>query len=214
MPNSPASVFPVVLDLQVPAGILGPDPVTSHVHCFLVPHESGVLLVDTGTPGSDTALAAALAQIGASWSDVTDVVLTHAHFDHTGGLAAVLAAAPSARVWTGEQDIPAVDAGGHAVLALRDGDHIRTLTALATPGHTPGHVSLLDDAASLLLVGDLVGVMGGTLSRAPGVFTADAAAAEESLHRVGALKLSRVLFSHGAELADGPVALKALADHP
>ena len=213
MPNSPASVFPVVLDLQVPAGILGPDPVTSNVHCFLVPHESGVLLVDTGTPGSDTALAAALAQIGASWSDVTDVVLTHAHFDHTGGLAAVLAAAPSARVWAGEQDIPAVDAGGHAVLALRDGDHIRTLTALTTPGHTPGHVSLLDEAASLLLVGDLVGVMGGTLSRAPGVFTADAAAAEKSLHRVGALNLDRVLFSHGAELADGPVALKALADH-
>ena len=213
MPNSRASVFPVALDLQMPAGILGPDPVTFNVHCFLVPHESGVLLVDTGTPGSDMALAAALTQIGASWSDVTDVVLTHAHFDHTGGLAAVLAAAPAARVWAGAEDIPAVDAGGHAVLALKDGDHIRTLTVLATPGHTPGHVSLLDEAASLLLVGDLVGVMGGTLSRAPGVFTADAAEAEESLHRIGALKLSRVLFSHGAELADGTVALKALADH-
>ena len=214
MPNSPASVFPVVLDLQMPAGILGRDPVTSNVHCFLVPHESGVMLVDTGTPGSDKALAAALIQIGASWSDVTDVVLTHAHFDHTAGLAGVLAATPAARVWAGAQDVPAIDGCGHAVLALRDGDHIRTLRVVATPGHTPGHVSLLDEAASLLLVGDLVGVMGGILSRAPGVFTADAVAAEESLHRVGALKLSRVLFSHGAELADGTVALKAIADHP
>ncbi len=56
---------------------------------------------------------------------------------------------------------------GRAMLALKDGDHIRTLTVVATPGHTPGHVSLLEEAASLLLVGDLVGVMGGTLSRAP-----------------------------------------------
>jgi Metallo-beta-lactamase superfamily len=59
------------LDLPMPAGVLGPDPVTSNVYCFLVPHESGVLLVDTGTPGSDTAPAAALTQIGASWGDVT-----------------------------------------------------------------------------------------------------------------------------------------------
>jgi glyoxylase-like metal-dependent hydrolase (beta-lactamase superfamily II) len=60
-----------------------------------------------------------------------DVVLTHAHFDHTAGVVTVLAAAPAARVWAGEQDIPAVDADGRAVLPLREGDHIRTLTALA-----------------------------------------------------------------------------------
>lgn len=212
MPNSTPSVFPVALVLQIPAGMLGPDPVTADVHCFLVPHESGVLLVDTGIPDSETALATALTQISAGWSDVTDVVLTHAHFDHTAGLARVLAAAPSARVWAGAEDLPAIDAGGRKMVALKDGDHIRTLTVLATPGHTPGHLSLWDETASVLLVGDLVGAMGGTLSRAPAVFTADAAAAEESLRRVATLNLKRVLFSHGAELADGPAALKALVD--
>lgn len=213
MPNSTPSVFPVAIDLQIPAGMLGPDPVTADVHCFLVPHESGILLVDTGIPGSETALATALTQISASWSDVTDVVLTHAHFDHTAGLARVLAAAPSARVWGGAADLPAIDAGGREMVALKDGDRIRTLTVLATPGHTPGHLSLLDETASVLLVGDLVGAMGGMLSRAPAVFTADAAAAEASLRRVATLDLRRVLFSHGAELVDGPAALKALVDH-
>jgi len=213
MPHSPTSVFPVVLDLQIPAGMLGPDPVTADVHCFLVPHRSGVLLVDTGTPGSETALTAGLAYIGAGWSDVTDVVLTHAHFDHTAGLPQVLALAPAARVWAGADDIPGVDAGERAVVALKDGDHLRSLTVLTTPGHTPGHLSLLDEAASLLLVGDLVGALDGTLSRAPAVFTADAATADESLRRVARLDVNRVLFSHGGELADGPAALKVLADH-
>jgi len=214
MADSPTSVFPVILDLQIPAGMLGPDPVTADVRCFLVPHKSGILLVDTGVPGSETALAAALNQIGASWSEVTDVVLTHAHFDHTAGLAQVIAAAPAARVWAGAEDLCAIDAGDRAVVALKDGDHIRTLTVLATPGHTPGHLSLLDETASLLLVGDLVGSMDGTIVRAPAVFTADSAAVEESLCRVGTLTLNRVLFSHGAELADGPATLKALFDHP
>ena len=213
MPTSPISVFPVSLELQIPAGMLGQHPVTADVHCFLVPHESGILLVDTGTPGSETALTAGLIHVGAGWSDVTDVVLTHAHFDHTPGLPRVLALAPAARVWAGAEDIPGVDAGERPVVALKDGDHLRSLTVLAAPGHTRGHLSLLDEAVSMLFVGDLVGTLDGPLSRAPAVFTADAAAAEESPRRVATLDVSRVLFSHGGELENGPAALKALADH-
>jgi len=167
----------------------------------------------TGPPGSQTALTAGLTHIGAGWGDVTDVVLTHAHFDHTAGLPQVLALAPAARVWAGAEDIPAVDAGERPVVALKDGDHLRTLTVLTTPGHTPGHLSLLDEAASLLLVGDLVGALDGTLSRAPAVFTANAAAADASLRRVATLDANRVFFSHGEELAGGPAALKGLVEH-
>jgi len=52
MPNSPTSVFPVALDLQIPAGMLGPDPVTADVHCFLVPHESGSCSLTPGPPAA------------------------------------------------------------------------------------------------------------------------------------------------------------------
>jgi len=212
MSNSPPSIVPVVLDLLIPAGVIGPEPVTTDVRSFLVPHSDGVLLVDTGVPGSDGALGAALRGIGAAWTDVTDVVLTHAHFDHTAGLPQVLAAAPAARVWAGSEDIHAIDTGGREVVALKDGDRIRTLTVLATPGHTAGHLSLWDEVASLLLVGDLVGASQGAVSRAPAAFTADATAAQASLRRVAALDVKRVLFSHGAELDNGPAAIKALAD--
>ena len=202
-----------MIDTVIPAGLLGAAPVPSDVRCFLVPHGGGVVLVDTGVPGSEAALAAALGDLGACWGDVTDVVLTHAHFDHTGGLPKVLTAAPDARVWAGAADVLAIDSGGRVVVALKDGDRIRTLTVVATPGHTAGHLSLLDEAASLLLVGDLVGVIDGVVTRAPAVFTADARAAEESLRRVAALDISRVLFSHGAERGDGPMAIRTLANH-
>jgi len=214
MSQSPTSIIPVVLDLLIPAGVIGPEPVATDVRSFLVPHRDGILLVDTGVPGSDAALGVALNSIGAGWSDVTDVVLTHAHFDHTGGLHQVVAAAPAARMWAGAEDIQAIDTSGREVVALKDGDHIRTLTVLATPGHTAGHLSLLDEAASLLLVGDLVGATNGVVSRAPAAFTADATVAQASLRRVVALDVNRVLFSHGAERDDGPAAIKALADHP
>lgn len=47
------------------------------------------------------------------------------------------------------------------------------------------------------------------ITRALAAFTADAAAGEESLRRVATLNVNRVLFSHGAELADGTAALRA-----
>lgn len=122
----------------VPAGMLGPDPVTADVHCFLVPQESLVLLADNGTPGSQAARTAGLTHIGAGWRDVIDVVLTHAHFDHTAGLHQVLALAPPARVWAGGEDIPAVDAGERPIVALKDGDHLRSLTVFTTPATLRG----------------------------------------------------------------------------
>jgi glyoxylase-like metal-dependent hydrolase (beta-lactamase superfamily II) len=44
-----------------------------------------VTLVDTGLEQSVPPIAEELAAIGAGWGDVTDVILTHHHPDHTGG---------------------------------------------------------------------------------------------------------------------------------
>ncbi len=80
-------VEPVVTQLQLPPGMAVPDPVTIEVRCFVVVGTGGVVLVDTGPPGTGAAIGEALARVGAAWSDVTDIVLTHRHFDHVRGLA-------------------------------------------------------------------------------------------------------------------------------
>lgn len=56
----------------------------SFVNCYLVEDEGGVTLVDTGLPAMWPDLVAALGELNYAPGDISAVVLTHAHFDHTG----------------------------------------------------------------------------------------------------------------------------------
>ena len=209
------TVEPVVSQVQVPPGMLGPDPVSFEVRCFVVASAGGIVLVDTCTPGSSEAIGRTLARIGAAWSDITDVVLTHSHFDHTGGLAESAELATGATVWAGTQDaaeIPTI--AGRAVRSLAEGDRVGDLLVFHTPGHTPGHVSLLHETGSMLFIGDLVGSMDGALAFGPPAFTADPALSSRSLRRMADLGTERVLFSHGGEVSDPGEAIRELLDRP
>lgn len=189
---------------EIPAGVLGPDPVVIDVRAFLVPHPTGLVLVDTGMDPSGSSLDAALAAVGARWSDVTDVVISHHHPDHTGALDHVRELAPRATVHAHPLDeVP-------RTTPLLDGGRVGSLRAFATPGHTPGHLSLVDDDRGVLLASDCLGVVDGQLRRAPEMFTADADQAERSLHRLLELRGARLLPSHGPELVDPWDALERL----
>lgn len=61
----------------------------SMVNFYLVHHDDGLTLVDAGLPGQLSQLTRHLARTGHQPSDITAVLLTHTHPDHTG-LAAVL----------------------------------------------------------------------------------------------------------------------------
>ena len=206
-------IEPVVAQLQVPPGMLGPDPVTIEVRCFVVVGSGGVVLVDTGPPGTGEAIGSAIARVGATWSDVTDIVLTHRHFDHVGGLAESAEFASGAAVWAGADDAREIPfEGRRAVRPLADGDVVGDLRVLHTPGHTPGHLSLLHEAASLLMIGDLVGRTDGALDFGPSAFTADPAVNRQSLRRMVDLKTDRILFSHGEEVPNAGPAIRQLLD--
>ena len=137
-----------------------------------VDDDGSVTLVDCGVKRAPARIVAGLRAVGRHPGDVVRIVLTHAHSDHAGG-AAEMAARTGAPVAVHERDAPYAEAGrapdfdpsllvgrlmtrlpagGFPPVAvgerLSDGQVLDVgggLRVVATPGHTPGHVSLLHE---------------------------------------------------------------------
>jgi glyoxylase-like metal-dependent hydrolase (beta-lactamase superfamily II) len=77
------------------------------VQSYAVRLPDGWALVDTGLAGYGEQILDALAGLGAAPGDIREIVLTHAHMDHTGSLAE-LAEATGARVLAGAGDAAVV----------------------------------------------------------------------------------------------------------
>src|SRR5881628_803220 len=56
---------------------------------YLVEADNGLVLVDTGMPGSEKRILKAIAGLGREPSDVKLILLTHRHLDHIGSAAAL-----------------------------------------------------------------------------------------------------------------------------
>lgn len=57
------------------------------VNAYLLDTADGLILVDTGIPGSARVIQQALASIGKQPADVRHILVTHCHADHAGSLA-------------------------------------------------------------------------------------------------------------------------------
>jgi glyoxylase-like metal-dependent hydrolase (beta-lactamase superfamily II) len=76
----------------------------AYVNVYLVTDDEGrVLVVDTGLPATWNLLGEALRELGRRPSDIAAVVLTHAHFDHTGS-AAAFRTRLGVPIWLHEED--------------------------------------------------------------------------------------------------------------
>ncbi|XP_068780339.1 persulfide dioxygenase ETHE1, mitochondrial [Struthio camelus] len=85
-------------------------------------------------------------------------VNTHCHADHVTGTGALRAALPGCR------SVISQASGARADLLLRDGDRLSfgafALEARASPGHTPGCVTLVLDDESMAFTGDALLIRG------------------------------------------------------
>ena len=91
--------------------------------------------------------AGQLAKLGLAPEDVTDVVVTHTHFDHAGGMADFPGA--TLIIQRAERDLPrpvykgfAWPEGVRFQVVDGDSDLAPGVRLLSTPGHSPGHSSL------------------------------------------------------------------------
>ena len=160
-------------------------------------------IVDTGVEGSADEIEGALTTVGLGWDAVGHVILTHRHGDHAGSAADVLARAGEATGYAGAADIAAISVP-RPLTAVSDGDSVFGLRIVATPGHTLGHIAVLDEAGGgILVAGDALGTTGGTLAGSNPSFTADAAAARASVAKMGALRFETLLVGHGEPILTG-----------
>jgi glyoxylase-like metal-dependent hydrolase (beta-lactamase superfamily II) len=189
--------------VAVPAGNPGPLTGTGN-HTWLL-NGSIPTLVDAGVgePAHLDAIAAALDTGGR----LAQVVVTHGHPDHAAGAPAIARRWPEASFrklpW------PETDAGIPVPWQpTADGQRIEAgdlqLEIVATPGHSPDHISLWHAGSRTLFGGDLL-IEGATVV-VPGTRGGDLRAYLASLERVAALAPAQVLPAHGPVI-DEPLAL-------
>lgn len=146
------------------------DTIRGSVNALLVRLPGHVVLLDTGLGAmAKGSLVASLAAAGVKPADITDVLITHSHGDHVGGLVAADGSSAFARArirmaaaeWTFMQT-----SAGAAKLVAAITPQVVTftpgtvavpgITAIPIAGHTPGHVAyeLTSGRAKLLDIGD------------------------------------------------------------
>ena len=136
---------------------------TQGLAAFLIADPKGHVLIDGGLPESAALIAANVRALGFALRDIRYLLINHAHFDHSGGLAelkrltgAKLVASRADRAdlqsgkVTGRPEIPAAPPV-KVDRAIGDGATLRIgatrLTAHLTPGHTRGCTSWLLESA-------------------------------------------------------------------
>jgi glyoxylase-like metal-dependent hydrolase (beta-lactamase superfamily II) len=163
-------------------------------------HVVGDLLVDPADRTDD--LDRAVADAG-----VEHVLVTHAHPDHVGGVAAY---ADGRTVWAHADHRDRFrDAAGLAPdRTFRPGDRVAGHEVLATPGHAPDHVALA--GGEWAIVGDLAVATGSVVVGAP---EGDLRAYLDSLERVRDRGFDRLYPAHGPVIDDPAAVLSRLYDH-
>jgi glyoxylase-like metal-dependent hydrolase (beta-lactamase superfamily II) len=199
------------------------------VNVFALRDDDGqVTLVDAGLAGSPERVLTALSEMGASADDVTRIVVTHAHSDHVGGLAG-LVRRTQADVAVHREDADDVREGRGAPLdrtrgvgrllsrlpggdaapvasELQDGqvlDVAGGLRVLHTPGHTPGHVSLLHLPTATLITGDAIWNMNARRTWPVMAFCTNRALTKQTAHLLGDEEYETAAFTHGPEIRGG-----------
>src|SRR3954451_6411906 len=209
---------------------VGKDLVNSFA---LLEDDGSVTLVDTGLKRAPAKIVAALESMGKHPHDVTRIVLTHVHPDHAGGAAEMSRQtgaplfvhgddhdwATTGRI-SGAQDKSTrlgrlMSRTGAAKIepftpgpALTDGEVLPVaggLRVIHTPGHSPGHISLLHEPTRTLVTGDAL-FNWRFLRRtriSPAALCWNFTMTKSTAHRLAEVEYDVAAFTHGTEITDG-----------
>lgn len=210
-------------------------------NCYLVRESDSFTLIDTTMGGGAQRIIEAAHQI--AMEPIARLLLTHAHGDHIGSLDALAGALGEAQVAIGAREArllpkkPAQDRsldpgepqcpvkGSFPGAATKpthllssdpnpgDGELYGSLRVVATPGHTPGHLSYLDERDGTLYAGDALVTVGGKVHvpgfgpwffPLPSIATWHRPTALASARRLAELPIRRYAAGHGRLVEGGP----------
>lgn len=203
----------------------GVHVVDTVAHCVVVTGRRTVLVDTSDDPGASRVLDA-LRELKIGPGDLDAVVVTHTHPDHVMGLSAVRDAYPAEvaahaaeapfvakeRVYDGP---PGPDAQTHegvpVDVTLADGETYAGLQVVHTPGHTPGHIVLLDADRGVLIAGDALQAdpaygpipEGQTLGPMHDRLNLDPAEHRASIRRLAELDFDTLVLGHGDPVVGG-----------
>ncbi len=180
--------------------------------------DNRLILIDTSSELDAKKLLASFEKAKIKPKDLTSIVITHVHPDHVSGLARVKREAAGAKVVSSKIEAEYISKkrtydgppGAQSQrqpptpvdVALEDGQIHDGLKVLFTPGHTRGSISLLDDARSLLIVGDAASNEGG-LSPMDDQYNVDPKLHRESIKKLANLRFDNAIFGHGKPIIGG-----------
>lgn len=185
------------------------DRITLSTNALLVRTGHRLILIDTGLgPRYHGALLASLKLAGVSRGEVTDVLITHPHPDHIGGLLdaqgalafpnAAIRMASAAWALMKQTGAPAmVRAVAPRVQTFEPGARIAPgVVSISLPGHTPGHVGyeIASGKARLIDIGDTAHSSIVSLARPEWAVEFDN---DQSLGRATRVKTLAVLAKNG-----------------
>jgi glyoxylase-like metal-dependent hydrolase (beta-lactamase superfamily II) len=178
------------------------------VSAYLLVRSGEAVLVDTGVANSEGAIGAVLGELGLDWSAVGHLIVTHEHPDHQGSVRAVLELASAATGYAAQPDLGNI-ASPRPFTEVVDGDEVEGFTIIASPGHTAGHISILDPGR-VLLTGDALNNTDGALTGPNPQFSSDMPTGIESAKMLATFDYEVALFGHGGPIESG--ASQAIAE--
>ena len=185
-------------------------PPATHTNCYLIYTSQELLIIDPGSPYEDEqqALAACVDALVAEVRTVREIVLTHMHPDHVGGVNALRAhLGDEAKVAAHRLTAEPIAAGVLVDRFIADGEVIKldgspeiALQAMHTPGHARGHLCFYEARTGTLISGDNIVGLGSVLIDPPEGNMRDYL---ESLETMRALPNLSVIFGgHGPAIAN------------
>ncbi len=180
---------------------------------YLVGTGRARILLDTGSGHAEYLPVLEQAMQRAGCEEIQEIVLTHGHPDHNGGLESVFERFGECPV--AKRPFDDFDRGRPgAIRPLEDGDVVRTegatLRAVHTPGHAPDHLCFVLEEERAIFSGDNVLGVGTTVIPSA---NGDLLEYMQSLARLQQERPGRIYPAHGPCIEDGAGKLAEYVAH-